>query len=65
MITNRVDLTQEQLKADREWFNACATRYYANMSIGRAQRILEGIGSKEKKQEFINKINNAKKTIFI
>jgi len=23
------------------------------------------IGSKEKKQEFINKINNAKKTIFI
>ena len=65
MTSNRTNLTQEQLRIDREWFNACATRHYAQMSITQAQRILGSIGSKEKKQEFINKINNAKKTIFI
>ena len=61
MTSNRANLTKEQLKADRDWFDSCKSRYYAQMSTAQARGILSSISSKEKKKEFIDKINNAKK----
>ena len=61
MTSNRANLTKEQLKADRDWFDSCKSRYYAQMSTAQARGILSSISSKEKKKSLLIKLIMLKK----